>query len=741
LAGAAKDAKVKVREKFEDTAYWKADIRTDSRGEAAVSFPLPDNLTTWRLTSRGHDLTGRLGESRSSMIVTQDLIARIAKPRFMVAGDKLNLIGILNSNTNRGLESIVSEFRADEALIAPDEKFPLSLPAYGSIRQYYSFAVPEDKKEINLAFTARADKEAADSVKHSLAVESRGSRYKLFGIGDMSANKRIEIMPLVDSDSFRFTPQSLAINIYPSPVAQMLRAAKFLIEYPYGCIEQTLSRFVPALALEGMLKAKGYDRFLDPVFSKKISEKADAGLALVINHQNEDGSWGWWAGDVANSYITGYVMYSLYVSQKSGRKVHKGVIENGLGAMERMLLNENEDNPDRRSWLLMCYSLYGRWHHYSYKVLMDKKNPSAFQLACMLRASAFAKKSGKIKEDNKRAIEKNIPLITASLMNMSQNDSYGIHWPSDYYQRYGWQGGPAEITSHVLMALVDVGDNGVMPSQIVRSLSRRGRGDAWTSTKESAFVLFALCGYLEARASDPAQKGTISFLLNGRNIAKMDFDLERSLSDGLKAVVPIDSTVSGKSFIVEAEGNAPADTVFYATIDGHILYESSGFASMFKSEDKGLRALSNGLSITRSYLGITRVKDLNHNEYMVPQRMVDKKSLEVGDELMVNIRFKASDNFSYLVLEDYLPSGFEVVSKSIYDTYSPYVHLERWDNRMVFFFNDLKKGETYDISYIVRAELPGSFIARSCRMECMYEPSIQGWSSPSVIEVKKSRDK
>src|SRR5512137_2996217 len=58
LAGAGKDGKVKVREKFEDTAFWQAKIRTGDDGTARVSFVLPDNLTTWRLTVRGHDRAG-----------------------------------------------------------------------------------------------------------------------------------------------------------------------------------------------------------------------------------------------------------------------------------------------------------------------------------------------------------------------------------------------------------------------------------------------------------------------------------------------------------------------------------------------------------------------------------------------------------------------------------------------------------------------------------------------------------
>ena len=129
--------------------------------------------------------------------------------------------------------------------------------------------------------------------------------------------------------------------------------------------------------------------------------------------------------------------------------------------------------------------------------------------------------------------------------------------------------------------------------------------------------------------------------------------------------------------------------------------------------------------------------DINNNEYLVPQSIDDKKGLKIGDEILVKIKFKALDNFEFLVLEDYLPAGFEVIKKNVYDDYQPYSHSERWDNRMVFFFTKINKDEVYEIAYTIRAELPGEFLAKPARMECMYEPDIQGWSAPAKFTVQK----
>ncbi|KAH3689020.1 hypothetical protein DPMN_192283 [Dreissena polymorpha] len=93
LAGTSKDGRDPlVRENFKDTAFWKSDVRTGKDGKASLSFEVPDNLTEWRLTLRGHDKEGRVGETTSAVLVTQDLVTRIAKPRFLTESDKISIL-------------------------------------------------------------------------------------------------------------------------------------------------------------------------------------------------------------------------------------------------------------------------------------------------------------------------------------------------------------------------------------------------------------------------------------------------------------------------------------------------------------------------------------------------------------------------------------------------------------------------------------------------------------------------
>ena len=160
--------------------------------------------------------------------------------------------------------------------------------------------------------------------------------------------------------------------------------------------------------------------------------------------------------------------------------------------------------------------------------------------------------------------------------------------------------------------------------------------------------------------------------MDGKKIADISYDVE-TLKDVKMLTRKMDIAGAGSrtSFTISADGNAGADMSFDVTIAGTLYFKEKGIASLLKSEEKSLNALSNGIKMTRTFAAITRVRDVRNNEYLVPQSLADKKVIQIGDELLVKVKFSAQDDFQYLVLEDFLPSGFEVTKENAYDEYSP----------------------------------------------------------------------
>ncbi len=733
LAGAIKSMLMQLRERFEDTAFWRADIRTGSDGTASVSFTLPDNLTTWRLTARGHDREGRVGEAKKQIMVTQDLVARIGRPRFLTEGDTVGLIGIVNSNTKRDLAGVSTEFRADGKVISPDEPLKMSLPGFGSGRNFYTITVPEGKESLALEWRALADARAKDGLKITMPIRSRGTAYRMYGAGDMTGNRTVELAPLGDTGDFIYRPATLLISVSPGPVERLAGAAEYLRTYEYGCVEQTLSKLVPNLGFTRFLRKNGMEKLWR---DEKLESKVQKGIADITSAQNDDGTWGWWSGDRGNEFITAYVLQNMKLLQEHGYRLDPDALATGINAADRIAAKRNL-SADARACAAYAAALWGRWNEQAVYGIAGEKSPNPYRLAFVVRALSQGRRAMANDPAKRPRLEAMLAEKLNELKAMQKRDGSGIYWAATPQQRYGWQGGDTEISAHVLAALVEAGDASPLRGQLSDSLARRMRGDAWASTKETAAVMSALIAHMESAGRPAAKSGEARFSLNGKEVARIAYDQSKPAPAGsLRRAVDIRGMAADR-LVLAAEGDSNPGLSFSAVVDGNLYFKDTGFFSFLKSEDRGIARLENGISLVRSYHTMLRVRDRYNAEYLVPQDLSGSPKIAVGDEILVKLRFRAQESFEYLVLEDYLPSGFEVVEKDAYKGNAAYSHCERRDDKMVYFFTRVPKNQVCEVAYLVRAELPGRFLARPARVECMYEPTIQGWSKAASFSVGK----
>ena len=116
------------------------------------------------------------------------------------------------------------------------------------------------------------------------------------GVGTTSADaslKRLPIVPssaeqLVTAAGFADRPLTLELpagvdprrarlelTFAPSLAADMARTLDYLVEYPYGCAEQTMSRFAPAIRVAGVLENLG---IRDNALTARLPKVVEGGL-------------------------------------------------------------------------------------------------------------------------------------------------------------------------------------------------------------------------------------------------------------------------------------------------------------------------------------------------------------------------------------------------------------------------------------------------------------------------------
>ena len=743
LAGTTKDGRDPlVRENFKDTAFWKSDIRTGKDGKANLSFEVPDNLTEWRLTLRGHDMEGRVGETTSAVLVTQDLVTRIAKPRFLTESDKLSVIGIVNNNSKEGMQEVKTEMLINDKEVNPEEKEKVSLPPFGASKQHYAITVPNEDS-VKIQFKAIANEKAKDAILHKLPVYKNGIAFKIADQGDMGENSTVKLNPTKNDKNISAFADELEISVNPSPIEKICNASDFLAEYPYGCVEQTLNRFLPAVEI-WYLNSKGKIPSIkeDP----KLLDKVKEGIKRLEEMQNDDGTWGWWSGDVGNEYLTGYIMAGLHnpyprniiFEMEMNQKISllfepTEVVNKGKAAIQRMLSNPQSMDDDARAYLLYVASLYELWSPSSYEKLMKKEDLSPYAKSFLLKALVNVSPKAFTKDGEKQVAElkKQIPTLLEKLKTSQKKDNKGVYFENSEGSYYSWQGGNAEVSAHVLSALLDAEDKSSLPASLMSSIQKRSSGGLWSSTKETATVISAITKYLDKKGANFSSKGKVDFSLNGKPVTSIEYDTSKT-SRELKKYIPLKE--NAKNYAVTATGTKSSDLSFDLSLKGTLKFKDKDLLS--SETQASIDSLRNGLKIKRSFNSVKRIRDMNNQEYLVPHTLIGGK-LQVGEELLVKIQFKADKDYEYLLLEDFLPSGFEVTKTDAYEGIQYYTHSERRDEKMAFFFSKLKKGKVYEIAYMIRAELPGSFNVKPSRMECMYAPEIQGFSLPEKLIVEK----
>ncbi len=128
----------------------------------------------------------------------------------------------------------------------------------------------------------------------------------------------------------------IRVFVSPHPLAGGLQHLAYLVQYPYGCLEQTTSSLVPLVAFYDLLPA------LDTIFSPvAIKTRAEAGIARYMSFQRYDGSFSFWPGgrEEAPPELQFYALFVLQEAREAGFGVPEGLMERAarrlLGYVDR----------------------------------------------------------------------------------------------------------------------------------------------------------------------------------------------------------------------------------------------------------------------------------------------------------------------------------------------------------------------------------------------------------------------
>ncbi|MBI3722264.1 MAG: hypothetical protein HY248_06890, partial [Fimbriimonas ginsengisoli] len=277
-----------IRKRFQDTAYWAPFVQTGADGMARVSVPLPDNLTSWRTTAVAVSDDSAVGMSSANFRARKELMVRIETPSFLVAGDRQS---IAVSVTNDDARDATIRLRMEAiGLTLPKSSDDLRVAA-GKTESLHLDVAASRAGEASLTVTARSDAGASDGVRRTVTIQPHGRLVETMvgGMTQGSANLSFTLRQNADPNAGR-----LRVSFSPSIGVSLLRSLDRLVGFPYGCVEQTMSRFLPSVVVGKAFRDLGIHR---PDLEARVPRIADDGFARLQKMQHSDGGWGWWTYD------------------------------------------------------------------------------------------------------------------------------------------------------------------------------------------------------------------------------------------------------------------------------------------------------------------------------------------------------------------------------------------------------------------------------------------------------------
>jgi alpha-2-macroglobulin len=759
-----------VRKNFADTALWTASLTTDKDGFAEVSLTMPENLTAWKVKVWAMGAGTRVGQGDAEVVTKKNLIVRLQAPRFFVQKDEV----VLSANVHNYLKSQKSvkvSLELEGGTLAADGETTraVSIPADGEQRVDWRVKVISEGDAL-VRMKAVSDEES-DAMQMLFPCYVHGMLKTDSFSGVVRAEQKSGSVVFQVPAERRINETLLEVRYSPTLAGAMVDALPYLVEYPYGCTEQTLNRFLPTIITQRVLqnmklnlkdiekkrtnlnaqeigddkkRAEGWKRYQrNPVFDEdEVHRMVQAGLDRLAAMQCSDGGWGWFSGWGEHSWphTTAVVVHGLQIARDNNVALPQGMLERGIawlknyqGEQVQHLRNapariqpwkDKADNLD--AFVYMVLGDAGAFNNDMREYLYRDRVDLAVYAKAMFGLALYKEQQA----DKLAMILKNIEQF---VVQDEENQTAYLRLPAGNAW-WCWYGSEIEAEAYYLKLLSRTSPKDAKAAGLVKYLlNNRKHATYWNSTRDTAVCIEAMADYLKASGEDKPDM-TVEVWLDGKKHKEVKIDAGNLFSFDNKLMLKGDAIESGKHTLeIKRQGTGP---VYF-----------NAYLTNFTLEDFITRA---GLEVkvNRKYYKLTRVDAATKVSGARGQALDQKiekfkrtelpnlSSLKSGDLVEVELEIDSKNDYEYLIFEDPKAAGFEpMLVRSGYNANDMGAYMELRDEKVCFFVRQLARGK-HSLAYRLRAEIPGKFSALPTRGYAMYAPELKGNSDEIKLAIE-----
>jgi hypothetical protein len=677
--------------RVEPVAFWSGVVTADATGQATVTFDIPEFQGALRLMAVAHQ--GKQFGSTSHMTRVRDpLVLLPTFPRFLSFQETVQIpVTIRNDTGKEGTFAVA--LTAEGPITIEGDATQTATVAHATEQTLYFILKSGDALgDVRFTLTAEGNGEKTTATTNlSLRADLPARTVEQAG----SLTQETTVLTQEGLETFRPETLRRELRISPLPLVQFSGQLRYLLHYPYGCLEQTTSSAFPLIYFSDLAKE------LDPRLFAKSDPAVfvQEGIRRLATMQLHDGGFAMWPdADTLHPWGSVYASHFLVEARRAGHHVENFLYDRALEFLVREAkpaLSKVEGSKPEYGWeelQRVVYTLYvlaraGKADLGTMDIIREHQSKDLKAESRALLAAAYAATGNlQVLEEMTRRVEDAEQMTRQS----------GGNFNSTIRNR-----------ALLLLAFLDAAPNDPRVPKLVQRLARDAQTNSWWTTQESAFALIALGQFFQQQAQKGPYSGTV-------------FVGDKEIGIFTNKTITFSDIPGTEPIRVQMASGYEPGAAFYAL-------HSRGVPT-----DTRFVPEQAGLEIKRSYL--TRTGN-----------PLDLANVMQGDLIVLRTQIRSlSGNLENVVIQNLLPSGVEVENPRLKSAETlPWVtdanlepaHLDLRDDRVLSFV-DLPPNEWRTSYALLRAVTPGTFRLPPIQAEAMYDPAIRTTGDRGMIEVK-----
>lgn len=663
-------AKTQKANRFKPVVLFKGPFSLEANNTNKHKITLPKYIGAVKAMVVAHNPEQEAyGQTDASVLVKKPLMLLASAPRKVSIHEKIKIpITVFNSLNNK--QNI-------KVKISTNDVFNIE----GTHQQEVTFNEPGDEiaffdiKAVKsgigkITITAKNGNHVAsyDIELDSYNPISKVTKSNEFYV-DANSSKKITM------DGFGIENSNKAqIEISTFPQINFSDRLQYLIRYPHGCLEQTVSAVFPQLYMNDLFDTSTSDK-------NKITENIKAGIQKLNNFQLLSGGFTYWPGaSKPNEWVTNYAGHFLIEAENQG-----------------YILPYNFKN----NWIAYQKQIARTWRKTS--------NNTYLEQAYRLYSLALAK-SPELSIMNRFREDKNIDNISKLRLALA----YAIIGQKDaaqelmskaslinYSRVYQINHGSTLINKSIALETYQALNNHQKAREMVQDIAKKLNTDHYLNTKTTAKCLLALANFYK--------------------------NLE---SNEMSAILKINKN----KIKVTTQKNMMAKNVDISKGNNAISIENKGNQTLYiKLTNSGIPEINNEESISKNL--ISNVKYLDNNGKALD---VSKLSQGTSFVAEIEVKNTVNNHVKDVAMTYQIPSGWELLNTRYatgeVEQNSQADYIDFKDNTVHYYF-DLKNNETKKFKVKINTTYLGNYYLPGNHVEAMYDNNYMSHTKGKWIQV------